>query len=387
MVDSKELTIPKTKNSIFDRSNKRMIRLVSADKHSADELKHFGVLGMKWGVQKDRDKGESNGSTSKKPSYYERSKNDYLSRGFSKADAELLAKRKATIRTAALIAGGVTLAVGAAFVARHYMIETKDINLKAGAKTFHIDRDVVKDLDPTKSFYVTVGQADRKAYQWRLANPKQVERIERTFAVTKDIKIPSPKKSKALYDEFIKDSNAKQLTKEAFSKFGVQSVTHDQFLTLGPYFSKGDSWHLKTGNNEAGEKLWNSYKDFLMNKGYQGVLDANDRAKEHGFNVERPTILFEAAQSLKEVSRQSLGTKDSGWKAMLPTIREAGSLKTAAYAAAAASIASVNISDGTQSVESYRKVYPDSKKSNSEIIKAMKNDYDLSYRVYSKVSK
>jgi len=179
--------------------------MISLEKPSLHELTHAGVLGMKWGVRKEEIGANSNNSKPVRPSYYDRSKADYLTRGFSEADSEKLAKRKSTIRTAAFVAGGVTLAVGAAFIARHYYIENKDVLLKTGAKTFHIDRDVVKDLEPKKSFYVTIDQADRKAYQWRLNNPKQVERIERTFQTTKDIRIPSPKKSKALYDEFAKD--------------------------------------------------------------------------------------------------------------------------------------------------------------------------------------
>jgi len=141
------------------------------------------------------------------------------------------------------------------------------------------------------------------------------------------------------------------------------------------------------GQNETGVKLWDSYKEFLVNKGYQGVLDANDRARSHGFNVERPTILFDAAESLKEVSRKSLGTKDSGLKAAIPTIRELGSPKTAAYVALAAGLSAVTISDNSTAVESYRKVYPNNKKTNAEIIKLMKNDEDLAYKVYEKVSK
>lgn len=361
--------------------------MISLEKPPLDELCHFGVRGMKWGVRKEEIIGNEK---PRKPSYYDRSKADYLSRGFSESDAENLAKRKATIRTAAFIVGGVTLAVGAAFVARHYMIENKDTILKTGSKTFHIDRDIVKDLEPGRNFYVTVDQADRKAYQWRLNNPRGVARIERTFETTKNIRIPSPKKSKLLYDEFLKDPNSKELVENAFIRAfgkeeGLKSLNYESFVTYGPYFSKNDSWHPLLSFTEQGEQAWKSYQNFLMDKGYQGLLDANDRAKSHGFNVERPAIIFDAANHLKEVSRQTLSGK-SKLKAAIPTIREVANKDTAALVATAAGISTVGIFQSTRALESYRKVYPNDKKTDFEIINLMSTNSNVAYDVYKKAS-
>ena len=356
-----------------------MMKMISLEKPPLNELAHFGVRGMKWGIRKNR-------PTSPKLTYHDRAKVDYIKRGFSDADSEALAKRKTTIRKAALIAGGVTVAVGAAFVVRHLYVENKDMNLKAGKKAFHIARGAVTDLEPGRGLFVTVDQADRFAYRFRLNNPNGLDRIERTFEYAKDIKIPSPKKSAALYDEFTKDSNNQKAIKEVFDKLGT-NTDYRSFVTYGPYFSKGESWHAFGSNNPNGENIWNGYKKFLMDKGYQGILDANDRAKENGFNVERPTILFDAAASLKEVSRKSLGATIDPRKTSIPTIREIGSATNAGLVATLAGFAGITISGNSKALNSYRMVNPNSKKTNKEILRTMQNDPQLVQEVYAKVSK
>ncbi len=362
--------------------------MINLEKPSLNELAHYGVLGMKWGVRKERE--TSTRASSPKLTYQDRAKADYTKRGFSEADSETLAERKANIRRAALIAGGVTVAVGAAFVARHLYIENKDMTLKAGKKAYHIARGELKPLEPGRGLFVTVDQADRYAYRWRLNNPNKVERIERTFKFAKDIKIPSPNKSKALYNEFMKDPANKKVVKEAFVKMGGgrdADLNYRSFVTYGPYFSKGESWHKFTSNNPAGESIWNGYKNFLTSKGFQGILDANDRARDHGFNVERPTILFDAAANLKEVARTSLGKEMSITKMSIPTIRELGSVTTAKYAAAAAGIAGISVSNNSKALNSYRRVHPNSSKSNKEIIQILKNDPILAYDVHDRAAR
>lgn len=364
---------------------------ISLEKPSLDELTHFGILGMHWGVRKKEE------TTNKTPklTYYDRSKADYLKRGFTKADAENLAKRKSTIRTASLIAGGVTLAVGAALVARYLYVENVDTTLKTGEKAFHIARGELKDLEAGRNLFVTIDQADRMAYQWRLNNPLKIERIERTLEFTKDIKIPNPKKSVELYNEFMKDPNNSKMALDAFEKAGnsfgfgepITKITHDLFVTVGPYFSKGESMHGPASNNEVGENLWKTYKDFLVNKGYQGILDTNDRAKGHGFNVERPAIIFDAANALKDISRKVLKDNTGSFARTIPTIREIGSSASAAWVAALAGTSALTISSNSKAIESYRRVYPNSKKSNKEIIKSMSDDYEMAYKVYDKVEK
>lgn len=368
--------------------------IVSLEKPDLNELAHYGVLGMKWGVRKDRyTKGRArsrkNQTKDQEPklTYFERTRDGYIKRGYSKTDAEALAQRKAVIRHRALIAGGVTLAVGTAFAVRHYLIENKNISLTAGQKAWHISRGEIKDLEPGRSLYVTIGQADRFAFRNRLNNPLKLERVERTFEVVKDVKIPSEKESRRLFNEFFKNPNNHKTLTEVFQPFGAVGEKptfsdYKSFVATGPYFSSGESWHKRFSNNPAGEKLWAEYKNFLVDKGYQGILDANDRW--NGFNVERPSILFDAASTLKEVSRKTI-KNPTGRTASIPTIREIESVG-AFLTGYAAVVATSSTSTTNKVLDAYRKVHPNSKKTNSEIIKELGWDRDELKKLYEQAN-
>lgn len=99
-----------------------------------DVLIHYGVKGMKWGVRKDRRKSRTERHTSK-----------YIKKGYSKARAEVLAKRKVRSQNAAMIAGAATLAVAAGYVAA-------DV---ARARAL-----LEGDVNQTKSALLTMGKAD-----------------------------------------------------------------------------------------------------------------------------------------------------------------------------------------------------------------------------------
>jgi hypothetical protein len=358
------------------------------------ELTHYGILGMKWGVRKEYQPVGRN--TSDKPArqgYKEKVKNKYLSKGYTEQDSESIAERKRKIRTAALIAAGVTVAVGAAFVARHYHIENHDVTLKAGAKTFHIDRSEVRELESGMHFYTTIDQFDRKAYQWRLNNPQKVQRVERIFEMTKDVKIPSPRKGEVLYNQFRNDPKNMEKIKEAFGpleQIGIKGKSYKDFITAAPYFSEGESFggfKNLTSHNKAGAELWKDYQKFIVNKGYQGLLDENDRNPAHHFNVERPAILFDAASKLKEVSRKNI--KDAGGLTpVIPTIRELGSVKTAKVLSAIGGMTALKTLSDNNYVDVYRRSYPNSKLTNKEIIKAMGDPFEYSKTIekYKKIT-
>ena len=319
-------------------------------------LKHFGVLGMKWGIRKD--------SLNIKMSYRDKQEKRYLERGYSKKDAESLAKRKAQLRTGFLIAGGITAAIGVAAVARYASVELRDVKLKGGAKAFHIARGEIKDLEEGRNLFVTIGQLDRFAYRARLGNPKNLPRIERTFETLRELKVPSPHKASKFYEEYAR-SHSDEITR-AFRLSGIaKSISYKDFNTMAPYFSEGEGWHKMLSNNKAGADLWKDYQQFIISKGYQGLLDENDRNPMHGFNVERPTILFDAAKHLKEVNRRDVPIKMQ--LAAIPTIREA-STKMVGIGALITGTIGLKGRDRIKSLEAYRKVYPNNKLEDDEIL-------------------
>lgn len=372
---------------------------VSLEKPPLNELAHYGILGMRWGVR--RDQRTLDRLAGRRPTYYDRSKANYLKKGYTEKDASRLAERKVKVRRAALVAGGVAVVAGTAFAYRHYSIENKDFAIKAGNKAWHITRDELKPLEEGRHLYVSANAPDRLAYRWRLANPENVARVERTFQAMEDIKIPSPVKSEKMFDAFAKNPEVKNLLSEAASKYNQSNAEHimqemvklqgdtldtrmqavwvakmqevkldtfKQFGIYAPYFSSGDSWHQTAGDNAAGEKLWKMYKDYVVKAGYQGLLDVNDRNPAGGFNVERPTIIFNAASKLKEVSQKTIADPTTR-TALIPTIREISSLSTLKGVGLVGAVAALGTKSKTVTLESYRYLNPDSKLTDKQIMK------------------
>ena len=74
------------------------------------EIKHYGIPGMKWGVRKFIERQE------KGKTHRDRLQNKYLEKGYSKEEASKRAANRIRAEKALAIAGGVTLA--AAFTGR-----------------------------------------------------------------------------------------------------------------------------------------------------------------------------------------------------------------------------------------------------------------------------
>lgn len=79
-----------------------------------NELKHYGVLGMKWGKHKAKQSNASNIQKSSK--HYDSLVSKYSQKGYSHQEAAQRAKNRIRTEKALLIAGGVTLAAAGAYL-------------------------------------------------------------------------------------------------------------------------------------------------------------------------------------------------------------------------------------------------------------------------------
>lgn len=88
-----------------------------------NELKHFGVLGMKWGKHKAKTSNSS--SQPKSSKHYDSLVSKYSQKGYNPQEAERRAKNRIKTEKALAIAGGTALAAAGAYVAyKKYVKDT-----------------------------------------------------------------------------------------------------------------------------------------------------------------------------------------------------------------------------------------------------------------------
>lgn len=216
-----------------------------------DELYHYGVKGMKWGVRKDR----------------------------------------------------------------YNKVYDSDIVLKKGSSVQNISGGKVRDISKAGVLYTAHTKKDRLNYTGmyadQLKNWDKVGKVYKNdFILTKDIRIPSQKKAVELFVESFQ-SNPKVMAK-SIAKAQADLSFWDGFMGLDlesrytRKLSKGGREYLETkGYKMFNESMVNGkyvgarnqYYKTLRKHGYDAILDINDI--NNGYKSEQPVIVFDPSKHLK----------------------------------------------------------------------------------------
>lgn len=397
-----------------------------------DELYHFGVKGMKWGVRryqnedgsltslgKKRDKMLSDRKTAKKHSttsnmvkaeYSRREFEDaktrlklenqkkkskrqqdlekkYIDQGFAKNEAEIKAYNRAKTETILKVAGGIALASAAAYVAYKHYDKVTDRVFEKGSE---IGRLTNNGSEPTnRAFYGFVNKHDKDRYEGLYGKTLGANGTvyRKAMRAAGDINVASPESArKVLKNMFDTDKQS----------FDVFKKNIDAMASVVPPTTKqGKLWRKAKRELDSGKIGDNTYKAFnttlvlhtkeqqpindkfysaMKKAGYGAIRDVNDK-ENSGYFAKNPLIVFdtdkinvEGFTKLGNDHIDSMFAKEQGKIAAHALANEYGPIG-AAFATSIGAMKLLKRSNETKFVENYRKRHPESTLSNNEILK------------------
>lgn len=397
-----------------------------------DELYHFGVKGMKWGVRRYQNEDGSLTSLGKKRNqmrsdrkiakkrqttsnivnaeYSRREFEDaktrlklenqtkkskrqqdlekkYLKQGFTKDEAEIKAYNRAKTETILKVAGGIALASAAAYVAYKHYDKVTDRVFEKGSE---IGRLTNNGSEPTnRAFYGFVNKHDKDRYEGLYGKTLGANGpvYRKAMRAAGDINVASPESArKVLKNMFDTD-------KQSFDAF---KKNIDAMASVVPPTTKqGKLWRKAKRELDSGKIGDNTYKAFnttlvlhtkeqqpindkfysaMKKAGYGAMRDVNDK-ENSGYFAKNPLIVFDTdkinVEGFTKLGNDHIDfmfAKEQGKIAAHTLANQYGPIG-AAFATSIGAMKLVKRSNETKFVENYRKRHPESTLSNNEILK------------------
>ena len=399
---------------------------------SDQDIAHYGVKGMKWGVRryqnedgtltslgrrredlkdakrrhvkgkqakfqkrvdvayatrefnKEKTRQRINAKGYKKTKRQLANEKKYRDQGFTNDEAEIMAANRRRGARIAMAAGGIAIAALGAYAAYRHYDRITDRLLSAGSE---LGRVGITDTEGLREgFYAFRKGIKRDATNYEGMYAKTLSDsgrkvFRKSIKATSDIKIASDRRAQKVLAKLLE--NDEDARREV--EFGVRTITKRQELAerlarrdlrRGKYDSKHVYDFFNMGiagsDNEKRDELNKKFYEALKKQGYGAVRDVND-ARYSGYRSKDPLIFFDTAKvattKVSELSNSEIKKKNV--KAM---IRNAGITLAGQGALAYAlntGMRSVNKKIERSLVRRYRKEHPNSEMTDSEILKSL----------------
>lgn len=260
----------------------------------SNELAHYGVKGMRWGVRKAEPRSQRSRrplKDSEKSAHRIKTEARYLAKGETRSEAERLADRKIKTQKILLAVGAVTVTAAAAYVGtREFEKRFTGVDLAKGSVLKNVNVFGEKQ-NYDRRMYTTINEADGRKYRGLLAMQLELNGrrakldttvYEASLKATERIKAPSHRQAEKLYKEFQqKNPHLKNRNYKIFNRDLVEDGPDQK-----PFF------------------------DFMKSKGYNSILDANDQFLS-SYDTKKPLIIFNAKSSTVEAGRRVITGSES----------------------------------------------------------------------------
>ena len=308
----------------------------------------------------------------------------YRDQGFTDDEAEIMAANRRRGMRIAMAVGGVALATFGAYAAYRHYDRITDRILTAGSELGRVSITDSKGLHEGFYAFRKGIKADKINYEGMYAQTLRMRGkkvFRKSINTTDDVKIASERKAQEVLGKILKDDREARRqvlrgTLPATPRQLMVQTLADRDLKRGKVDSRYvyDLFNMGIvgGGNDTKKKLHKKFYDALKKEGYGAIRDVND-ARYSGYRSRDPLIFFDtskvATTKVSELSNSEINKKNALAiiRASGISLAGAGAITYATNAGGQAISNHLNISI----VRRYRKEHPNSKMSDSEILKSL----------------
>ena len=252
----------------------------------------------------------------------------FLDKGFTKEQAEVKAYRTEQTEKLLKVVGAVALTAGVAYGAykgSQFISRYKDVTISKGTVIQRVTENA-NDITLNRPMYISPNKKDfvkyrglfgkqitdaQDARQWiNLFGNNNNSVSNGVYRVNAEagskLKIAGERAGNKTFKDLIK--NDSEFRKDVENAFGIkpEKILNSKGSKDYDVFNKDlAGGFMGERSNRMREKFFNA----LKSKGYNGVIDVNDR-RFSGYHAKNPTILFDVQNKLKNISASKMARTD-----------------------------------------------------------------------------
>ena len=286
-----------------------------------DELYHYGIKGMRWGVRRFQDKSgrkryqdglDTQRTSEKKSKHRQRLEEQYKQMGLSDKEIQDAVNSRIKAEKVLIAAAAVSVTACAAYAANGYIKKCVDTYIKSGDTLQRITPNANGQLHDV--FYASTGKHDNARYEGLLGYTRKRQYGKAYVAKLKaqeGIKVASQKNAQETFERLLNSDPS--FRQNVVSRYGVPARSKKGMKKAYEQFNSG--LVIRGGPaGEANQKFYNALKQ----RGYGAVQDIND-IKFSGYNAKNPLIIFDNSKNNIMVSsiKELTGDLESNANAQL----------------------------------------------------------------------